>query len=381
LRYSYWNIGTYYGAKMLKTDTLLPKYRLLYDVLRRRVQSEWSPGDLIPTEGELSAAYDVSRNTVRNAVQLLVHEGHLRKEQGRGTFVTAGAPLRQSAVRSGLRVGTCIQRQYAAGEHSWFVRGVLNTLNPWEQTLEMFPFEMGIDQHEFVMNIVKRGWCDGLVLWPMGSFTKPILDNTNSLEFHVVSIQMVSPLHDKLTTPLTVEVALDTVVCAIERIPDSYRSITLLIDYPKKSSYKPFIMQLAEQLWKGRTAAPEIKVLALRPGFKDIASIKAAVEMSPGPNALVVESPNLVSLVGCYIDSLAEWDPKELGVLQVGLAREGIMDGERFSRIATPLEQVGATATKLLLDRLQGLVTSKCIAMKDIWTDRGSLNVRMDNVL
>lgn len=49
---------------------------------------EWPAGSQIPTEDELCRAYDVSKATVRMAIAELVREGYLRKQQGKGTFVT-----------------------------------------------------------------------------------------------------------------------------------------------------------------------------------------------------------------------------------------------------------------------------------------------------
>lgn len=49
---------------------------------------EWPAGSQIPTEDELCRTYDVSKATVRMAIAELVRDGYLRKQQGKGTFVT-----------------------------------------------------------------------------------------------------------------------------------------------------------------------------------------------------------------------------------------------------------------------------------------------------
>ena len=49
------------------------------DLLEKINNGTYKEGDLIPTEIELSEIYDVSRPTVRQAIQLLVDDGYLEK--------------------------------------------------------------------------------------------------------------------------------------------------------------------------------------------------------------------------------------------------------------------------------------------------------------
>lgn len=46
------------------------------------------PGDIIPSERELSEKYQISRPTVRQAIKELAYEGLLNREKGKGTFVS-----------------------------------------------------------------------------------------------------------------------------------------------------------------------------------------------------------------------------------------------------------------------------------------------------
>jgi DNA-binding FadR family transcriptional regulator len=57
------------------------------------VSGTWPVGSRIPTEPELAAAAGTGRNTIREAVQSLVHAGLLERRQGSGTYVLAKSEL------------------------------------------------------------------------------------------------------------------------------------------------------------------------------------------------------------------------------------------------------------------------------------------------
>lgn len=73
---------------MISSDERLPLYQRLRDEMLAKITSrEWQPGEAIPTESELTQIYGVSIGTVRKAVETLVAEGLLERNQGRGTFI------------------------------------------------------------------------------------------------------------------------------------------------------------------------------------------------------------------------------------------------------------------------------------------------------
>ena len=66
-----------------------PLYAQLADELRQRIQAgTYPPGERLPTEAALSAAFGLSRITVRQALALLHQDGLIERFAGRGTFVT-----------------------------------------------------------------------------------------------------------------------------------------------------------------------------------------------------------------------------------------------------------------------------------------------------
>lgn len=72
------------------------------DSLREAIeQGVWSIGDRLPVESELSESLGVSRNTVREAVRVLVHVGMLETRQGDGTYVRATRDAGETLRRIG----------------------------------------------------------------------------------------------------------------------------------------------------------------------------------------------------------------------------------------------------------------------------------------
>lgn len=85
--------------------------------LRQQITSgTWPVGSRIPTEPELATQLGVARNTVREAVRALAHNGLLDIRQGSGTWVIATSEL------AGV-----MQRRFAAAdpEHVTELRGTL----------------------------------------------------------------------------------------------------------------------------------------------------------------------------------------------------------------------------------------------------------------
>ena len=65
-----------------------PSYRLIATDLRAKIESgELAPGDLLPSEAELTSQYGVSRGTTRQAFLELQAAGLIDAVQGKGRFV------------------------------------------------------------------------------------------------------------------------------------------------------------------------------------------------------------------------------------------------------------------------------------------------------
>lgn len=76
------------GAAGARGAVFAPLYRQIKRLLVGSLeQGEWKPGELIPSEMDLAARFQVSQGTVRKAVDELASENLLVRRQGKGTFV------------------------------------------------------------------------------------------------------------------------------------------------------------------------------------------------------------------------------------------------------------------------------------------------------
>lgn len=96
------------GAQVEKTmntlahDSTQPLYHQIFIIVRSKIlRGEFKAGDKLPAEPELMEKFQVSRTTIRLALDKLVNEGLIYRQRGRGTFVSA--PRIEQDLNQGIR--------------------------------------------------------------------------------------------------------------------------------------------------------------------------------------------------------------------------------------------------------------------------------------
>ena len=80
-----------------------PKYLYVADVLRKEIaEGVFRDGQTLMTEEELRVRFDVSRQTIRQAIALLEDDGLVDRRRGSGTYVRHGPRRRQGTVHVGV---------------------------------------------------------------------------------------------------------------------------------------------------------------------------------------------------------------------------------------------------------------------------------------
>jgi len=77
-----------FSKETIDKNTPIPMYYQLKKIILDMIKDgRLKPGDMIPTEMELSEIYGISRTTTRQAIMELVTEGQLYRVKSKGTFV------------------------------------------------------------------------------------------------------------------------------------------------------------------------------------------------------------------------------------------------------------------------------------------------------
>ncbi|MEF3305004.1 GntR family transcriptional regulator [Paenibacillus sp. GYB003] len=172
----------------------IPLYKQIKQFILDNIrQSVWQPGDKTPSENELAAQFQVSRITIKNALQELIEEGLIYRVQGKGTFVSPdrrGEPpvYRQEGRSSGPTVAFLIPRldnRFTAN----LLHGIENELA--EAGFHLL-FRTTADSQEtekrLLREIVEAG-VDGIIIYPAQgqSYNEDLLKLTLN-EFPVVVV-------------------------------------------------------------------------------------------------------------------------------------------------------------------------------------------------
>lgn len=124
---------------VMADETKIPQYRKIYEILRKHILSGvYAEGSLLPSENELCAVHNITRPTVRQALEVLVQEGFISKKQGKGSIVRK--PPQDIGILSIAGTASAIGNQYLQTQ-------ILQKpqIKPWPA---QFPFELSSVERE-----------------------------------------------------------------------------------------------------------------------------------------------------------------------------------------------------------------------------------------
>ena len=148
-------------SKRVNNSTISPYYIQIVGSIRYDIDSgKLRVGDKLPSEAELCAQYNVSRVTVRRALNELKRGGYLETKQGKGTYVKSVHDLLLVQSRAEIDVQSYTDSCIAAGLLPGSIELGVIRVDPNEEETEFF----GLKEGEQLISHRRVRTADGLCI-------------------------------------------------------------------------------------------------------------------------------------------------------------------------------------------------------------------------
>ena len=144
----------------------MSKYSVIAEKLKEEIKAgAYEKSGKLPTEYELVTRFNVSRQTVRQAISSLKAEGVVYQIQGSGTFVAKDAPAERRGVESAFKNIFVICTYISEYIFPSIVRGIESTLNGTGYRLHIAATGNKVDlERKILSDVIKLQECDGIIV-------------------------------------------------------------------------------------------------------------------------------------------------------------------------------------------------------------------------
>jgi GntR family transcriptional regulator, arabinose operon transcriptional repressor len=149
-------------ADVINRNINKPIYKQIEDVILTGIKNDkYKAGEVIPSERELSEKLNVSRYTIRKAIEELVNKGYLYRKQGNGTFVYGKEP---SKARKSNQIGVILPYQKGVGTE--IMQGIEMAVQETNYRLTVFNSSNDTVKEVEGIQMMKKEGVDGLIIYP-----------------------------------------------------------------------------------------------------------------------------------------------------------------------------------------------------------------------
>lgn len=143
-----------------------PKYLVLKATIKDWAkQGQFRPGQQIPTEHQLAEQFRMSRQTVRMAINELVHEQVLVRQQGRGTFVSE-AQFTRDPTGTSHRIIAVVTTYITDYIFPSIIRGIEARLSEENYSIMLFSTDNSFEKEATALDNILQRPIDGVILEP-----------------------------------------------------------------------------------------------------------------------------------------------------------------------------------------------------------------------
>ena len=144
----------------------MPKYMTLITWIKNKIESgELTYGEKLYSENELSTMFGISRQTVRQAINILVQDKYLESRQGSGTYVVFNASVKREPTMT-IGVVTTYVGAYIFPQ---IIRGIEDVLTKSGYSMQLAFTHNKVQNESRVLRSMLEKGVDGMIIEPTQS--------------------------------------------------------------------------------------------------------------------------------------------------------------------------------------------------------------------
>lgn len=176
------------------------KYEYVIEELKKEIASgAWKPGDRLPTEHEIAEKYEVSRHTVRQALERMEREKLITSVQGSGTFLND-----TSMKNTTNRIGVIVRyiNDYIFPE---IITGIQYELAKEDYTMLLYSTENRHDAERKGLQACMDQGVDGLIVEATKSARpNPNLDLYKKIQMRGIPVVFIDSVYNEMENTVSV---------------------------------------------------------------------------------------------------------------------------------------------------------------------------------
>lgn len=332
----------------------ISKYYMLMEHLKEDIlMGRLKPGEQIPSENTLAEKFSMSRHTVRKAISLLVNEGYLYSEHGRGTYCRDRSFKRRDSRNIGV-ITTYIS-EYIFPK---VIQGIDNVLSGNGYSIMLKNTNNNTEKESLCLQDMLEKNIEGLIVEP----TKSAVFSNNlsyyeALDNHRIPYIFIHGCYQELENKSQV---------LLDDEKGMYSAVKYLADLNHRNIVGIFKADDVQGLnrHKGYARALAEAALAYNPdnviwfhtedrGLKPYNIIRQMVESKKHMDAIACYNDEIAFKIIECLSEMGLRVPKDISVTGFDDSYFSLSGPVKITSVSHPKEKLGETAAELLLQLLK----------------------------
>lgn len=347
-------------SKLSKKERTKVLHSQLTNYYRERIlDGRFLVGTRLPTDEELASEYHISRDTVRQALSLLVSEGLIERVQGRGTFVCQPPSSNSQNVAVQKQIGLVLNRTASTQPNMDILIGVEQVVKLQGYSVSFTYSDSNQEQQGRDIARLRANHMAGMIIYPVGEASDDLAIQ------HLQAARVPLVLIDRYLPDL------ETDYVGVDNIGGGYRATEHLLILGHRrigfmySYHESLRTTSVYERWQGYCKAlqkygiPYDETLIMPdcnpPQSSQQEGIVAFLQRPDRPSAIFAINDYVALGVLQAAHTLHMRIPEELAVVGFDDSSFAAHLNPPLTTVAQPFMDIGLRAATLLLSRIEGL--------------------------